>query len=159
MAKKMTVPWELKYKFFRGMLTTLFKGFMLAIRERHGSAEALEIHEQVCKMDGRIKNMTNTLKEVFKIEENDIEAMVKWWDIYWEIAGIEGTWPEVNKTHYRIRITKCPWSTPDPKGISGWSIIYVGMINQALNPKATTERPKGMCAGDPHCEYIVRIEE
>ena len=159
MSKKIGIPWELKYKYVRGMMTTLFKGVMYVIREKFGAATALEIAERFWKYDDRIKNMTITLKDVFKIEGNNIEAIQKWWETYWEITGMEGTWLEVTKTYYKLRITKCPWSIPDPKDISGWSKILVGIINKAINQKATTERPKGMCAGDPHCEYIVRIEE
>ena len=158
-ATKRGLPWEIKYNYVRGMLTTLFKGFMHEIREEYGAAEALKIYERLNQRSNRVKKMGRTLKDVFNIEGSDIDAIMRWWEIFYELVGIEATWLEVTKTYARVKITKCPWSTPDPKDISDWSIINSGMINQALNPKAATERPKGMCAGDPHCEYIFTIEK
>jgi len=76
-APKRGLPWELKYKFVSGMLTTLFKGFMYVIREKFGAATALELAERMWKFDDRLKNMTNTLKDIFNIEGNDIEALMK----------------------------------------------------------------------------------
>jgi len=158
-APKMGLPWELKCKFARGQLTTLFKGVMHLLREKFGAEIALEIAEGFWKYKDRIKNMTNTLKDVFKIEGNDIEAIINWWNIWFEHVGIEATWLEVTKKNARYKVNVCPWSTPDPKDISGWSISFVNIIMKTINPKVTVERPKGMCAGDPYCEYVTKIEE
>ncbi len=155
----MGLPWELKCKFARGQLTTLFKGVLHLLNERFGSVIALEIAEELWKYKDRIKNMTNTLKDVFKIEGNDIEAIVNWWNLWFEHVGIEATWLEVTSKIARWKINVCPWSTPDPEDISGWCVIFCSVIIKTLNPKATIERPKGMCAGDPYCEHVMRIEE
>ena len=159
MAKKMPIPWELKYNYMKGMLTTLFKSVLYEFREKYGAAAALEFVEGVWKREDRVKNMTTTLKEVFKIEGNDIEAIITLWEIFYELVGVEATWLEVTKTYTRIKITKCPWSTPDPKDISDWEMIFNSIISKVINPKVTVERPKAMCAGDPYCEYIHKLEE
>jgi len=158
-ATKRGLPLELKYKFVRGMLTTLFKGFMYAIREKYGAATALELAERMWNFDNRVKNMTHTILKVFNIEGNDIEALMTWWEIFYEHVGVEATWLEVTKTYARIKITKCPWSTPDPKDISGWEKIFNSLITKTINPKVTVERPKSMCAGDSYCEYVWKIED
>ena len=158
-ATKKGLPWELKYKFVRGQMTTLFKGFMYVIREKFGAATALELAERMWKFDDRNKKMTTTLKDVFNIEGNDINTIMTWWEIFYELVGVEATWLEMTKTIARLKITECPWSTPDPKDINGWEIIFNSLITKTINPKATVERPKAMCAGDPYCEYVWRIEE
>ena len=159
MTKEVVIPWELKYKFVQGMLTTLFKGFMYEIREECGAATALKIYESLNKRDDRIKKMTQTLKDVFKIEGNDAETIAQWNEIYSELTGIEGTWTERSKTISRVKVTKCPFKT-EPKDISGWSPNFLAnIVVKTINPKATVERPKAMCAGDPYCEYIYKIEE
>ena len=158
-APKIGLPLELKYKYVRGMMTTLFKGIMYVIREKFGAATALEIAEGFWRYDDRIPKMTRNLKNIFKIEGNDPEAILKWWNLYFEHVGIEATWLEVNKTFIRWKVTECPWSTPDPKDISGWCEIFCNIVDKTINPKAIHERPKGMCAGDPYCEHITRIEE
>jgi len=158
MSKEVVIPWELKYKFVRGMLTTLFKGFMYEIREECGAAITLKIYESLNKRDDRIKNMTHTLKDVFNIEGNDMDTIVKWWKIYWELTGIESTTLELSKTFWRNRITKCPFKT-GYKDISDWDFLLVNIIVKTINPKATYERLKGMCAGDPYCESVWKIKE
>jgi hypothetical protein len=158
MTKEVVIPWELKYKFVRGMLTTLFKGFMYLIREKFGAATALEIHEQINKMDDRIQNMTDTLRNVFNIEGNDAEAITKWYDIFNELIGIEYSVLERSKTIARRRIIKCPWAT-EPKDISDWCFNLQRIIYNSINPKAIIERPIAMCSGDPYCEFITRLEE
>ena len=109
-------------------------------------------------MDDRVKNLTNTLLTIFKLEGNDVETIAKWWDIYGTLCGHEASWLERSETIARGKITKCIWKT-EPKDLSDKCIIISGMINQALNLKATNERLKGMCAGDPYCEYVTKIEE
>ena len=158
MAEKVELPWETKYKFAMGGYAATIKGFLHLIREKYGAEAALERYERFCKEDDRLKNLTNTILNVFKIEGNDCEAMAKWFNIWWELTGIEGTWPELSKTSSRNKVTKCPFKT-DPKDISDWVLTFVDIIGKTINPKATVERPKGMCAGDPYCEYVTKIEE
>ncbi|WP_287584554.1 hypothetical protein [Candidatus Borrarchaeum sp.] len=158
-ALKRGLPWELKCKFAQGQLTTLFKGIMNEIREKYDAVAALEIAEKTWKREDRVKNMVKTLKDVFKIEGNDMEAMNKWWNIYWELTGVEATYLELSETYTKTKITNCPWSTTDPKDICNWCTIYSNIIEKAMNPKATIKRLKGMCAGDQYCEFFTKIEE
>ena len=158
MAKKMAIPWELKYKFALGGWASSLKGFMYAIRKKYGAAAALEMYEMVSKMDGRVKNMTHTLKDVFNIEGNDMEAIEKFWTIYHELTGNDIATLELSKTFYSQRITKCSFKT-EPIDISEWCNIFVDIIAKTLNPKTTFERLKSMCEGDPYCEYVAKLEE
>lgn len=159
MSKKIAIPWELKYKFMKGMLTTVFKGFMYEIREECGAATTLKIYENIQNRDDRIKKTTKTIKDVFKIEGNDIEAIQKWWDIWNELLGNEFTTIELSKTFLKTRLPMgCAWKT-EPKDIKDWFLILSNIITNALNPKAKIERIKGMCDGDSHCEYVTTIEE
>ena len=157
MSKKVVVPWELKYKFVRGMLTTLFKGFMYEIREECGAATTLKIYENLNKRDDRIKNVTKNIKEVFKIEGNDAETIAKWIDIWDELVGVEGNWLERSKTIAGIKVTKCPFKTVY-KDVSDWCRIWQNIVVKTINNKVTSKRPQSMCAGDPYCEYISKIE-
>jgi len=158
MAKKVVIPWELKYDFAIRAYTSGYKGFLYAIREKCGAATTLEIFERVCAMDDRIKNLTNFFKTTFKLEGNHAETIGQWFDIWAELIGQEFTEPERSKTINRERITKCPFKT-EPKDISDWCKIFAGIVNKTINPKATLERSKGMCAGDSYCEFVTRIEE
>ncbi|WP_287584454.1 methanogen output domain 1-containing protein [Candidatus Borrarchaeum sp.] len=159
MAKKMAIPWKFKYEFTMGGWTSNLKAYLYAIREKYGAEAALEIYERVNEMDDRIKNMTNTLKEVFKLEGNNGETFAQWWEVFWEITEMEYIIPERSKTFTRFEVLKCPWTT-EPKDISVWCFLsLVGKIAKTINPQATLERPKAMCAGDPHCEYIFKLEE
>ena len=158
MAKKMVIPWELKYKFAMGGYVSVIKGFLYAIREKYGATAALEIYERVCTMDDRTKKFTNSILEIFKIEGNDAETIEKWYDIYQELNGIEYATLELSKTFLRRKIIKCPWKT-EPRDISDWALIFHGnIVTKTINPKAILERPKAMCVGDPYCEYVWRIE-
>ena len=156
---KRGLPWELKYKYVQGQMTTLFKGFLYAIREEYGADAALKIVEKMWKFKDRVKNMINTFLNVFKIEGNDCEALGEFWDVYFEIHGHEAIILERSKTISRTKITKCPWSSPDPKDISSWCGIWTSTVSESINPKISGKRLKGMCAGDPYCEYIARLEE
>jgi hypothetical protein len=158
MVKKPVIPWELKYDFAMRGYAFAVKGFLYAIREKYSAAPALEIYERFCKMDERIKRLTNTLLTIFKIEGNDIETIEKWYDIWRELCGAEFTWFERSKTSVKQRISKCPFKT-DPKDIKEWDLFFGNIVIKTINPKATIKRPKGMCAGDPYCEFITRIEE
>ena len=73
--------------------------------------------------------------------------------------GIEATWPERSKTIARGIVTNCPW--PMKFGdISDWDLnIFMRQVAKTINPKATVEQPKNMCAGDSYCEFIFKIEE
>ena len=159
MAKKMPIPWELKYNFVKGMVTTLFKSVMYEYRAKHGAAAALEFYEGVWKREDRVKNLTNVIRDVFKIDGNDIEALQTWWKIYNDLLGMHFTILELSKTHSRVRYpTGCAWAT-EPEDISDWCFIFSKIINTTINPNATMERVKGICEGDPYCEYVWRIEE
>jgi len=131
---------------------------MYAIREKYGAAVALEIIERVWKMEDRIKNITNRFLTIFKIEGNDAETIAKWIDIWNEVCGYEYTWLERSKTSSRVKITKCPFKTV-PKDISNYCKPFLNIVGKTINPKATVESPKGMCAGDPYCEFLTKTEE
>ena len=159
MTKKMPIPWELKYNFIKGMLTTFFKGVIYEFRKRFGGVATLEFVESVWKREDRVKKMTTTLKDVFKIEGNNIETLQTWWKIYNELLGMNFTILELSKTHSRVRYpTGCAWVT-EPEDISDWFFIFSNIINTTINPKATMERVKGICEGEPYCEYVWKIEE
>ena len=134
-APKKGIPWELKYKYAMGGWTSVFKGFLYEVREKCGEAEAIEMYERICKRDNRVKNMTNTIKDVFNIEGNDAETIAKWWDIWMEITGQEAIWFERSKTKSRNRITRCPFKTAY-KDISDRCDVFVNIVNKSINPKA-----------------------
>ena len=158
MAKKIGVPLEFKYELTKKAWSSLIKGFLYVVRERHGAAEALACIERLFKMDDRAKNLTNFIKTVFKIEGNDADTMADWFKIYHEILGTESTTLELSKTNYRKKITKCPFQTGH-KDVSDWCNIWSDIVYKTINPKATQERVKSMCAGDPYCEFVIKIEE
>ena len=158
MAKRLVIPWELKYKFLKGGYTSLFKGWLYAVREEYGAEAALRLYEKICKMSDRVKNLTNTLKDIFNIEGNDCETFAKWFDIWDEIMGREVTITERSKTIARKKIITCPFKT-EAKDIGDHCLIMANIVAKTINPKTTLERPKGMCAGDQYCEFVTRIEE
>jgi hypothetical protein len=158
MTKKLVIPWELKYKFAMGAYASGWKGWLYSVREECGAATTLKIFERVQKLDDRIKNFTKTVLKVFKLEGNDAETIAQWWDIWFELCGFEWTWPERSKTITRFKVTKCPFKT-EPTDISSWALIFVNLATKTINPKTSVERPKGMCAGDPYCEYTIKMEE
>ena len=155
---KRGLPCELKYDYAMRAYANIHRAYLYAIREKYGAAAALEIYERTCKMDDRVKRLTNTLLELFKIEGNDAETIGEWWDIFWELTGTEGILLERSKTINRIRITQCPWKI-EVRDVSDWSLSFNNIVSKTINPKATLERPIGMCAGDSYCEYVWRIEE
>ena len=158
MSKKITIPNEFRLEFALTGYTTMLKGFMYVIRERHGAAEALACFKRFFEMDDRMRNATKFLKTVFKIEGNDVETITDWLVVWYEIFGFEYDVLERSKTISRIKITKCPWKT-GYKDVSGWCNIWGDLVYTTINPKATHELTKGMCAGDPYCDFIVKIEE
>ena len=158
MAKKVVLPWELKYDWAIRGYAGIFRGFMYAIREKYGAAAAVEMYERATKMDDRIKRLTLTLLNIFKIEGNDAETIAKFFDTFYALNGTEYTILEQSKTTRRVKVTQCPWKT-EPTDISDWALIYHNIMTKTINSKATLERPKAMCAGDPYCEYVWKIEE
>lgn len=158
MAKKISIPLELKYDFAMRGYASFIAGILHAIREKYGSAEALEMYERALTIGDRIKNLIDTLLTIFKIEGNDAEAIAKWIDIWNELTGIECTWLERSKTINRRKVTKCPWVTA-PRDLSEWFLPFFSIVTKTINPKATLERPKSMCAGDSYCEYVWKLEE
>ena len=158
MTKKMVIPWELKADFRLKGWTSILKGFLYAIREEYGADAALKMYERVSEMGDRHKNLTNTIRTIFKIEGNDAETIAKWFDIWLELCGYEYTILERSKTVTRFKVTKCPFKT-GYEDISDWELIFRNNISKAINPKATVERLKGMCVGDPYCEHVFKIEE
>jgi len=158
MTSKMGIPCEFKYELAMKGWASMLAGFLYVIRDEFDAITSLKLIENLFKRDDRLKNLTNFLKTVFKIEGNDIIAIKKWFDIWYELTGFESTLLEQSETIFRIKITTCPFKT-GYKDISGWCKIWSDIVLKTINPKATFERPKGMCAGDPHCEYIFKLEE
>ena len=158
MAEKVEIPWETKYKFAMGGYSGVAKGFLELIREEYGAAAALKLYEKLVKKDDRIKNLTNTILTAFNLKGNDVETIGKWFDIWLELCGAEYTTLERSKTFNRMKVTMCPFKT-EPKDISDWELIFSNMVVKTINPKATVEQPKTMCAGDPYCEVVHKIEE
>jgi hypothetical protein len=159
LVKKFSIPWELKYKYVKGMLTTVFKGFMYEIRTKFDAATALEIYEMVQKRDKRVENMVNALKDVFNIEGNGIEAISTFLQIWFELTGWEVTWFDQLKTFIRFKCPLgCAWMTK-PEDLSEWFLVISNIFVKSINPKAIIVRHIGMCAGDSSCEYIIKLEE
>jgi len=157
-APKRGLPCEMKYDYAMGGYLGLLKAFLYAIREKYGANAALKVYERTSIMDDREKRFTNKLLKIFKIEGNDAEAVGAWWDIYQELTGIDGIIVEQSKKIDLRKITKCPFKT-DPKDISDRCIIFCNLVTKSINSNATYKRPKALCAGDPYCEFITRIEE
>jgi hypothetical protein len=155
---KRGLPAELKYDYAMGGWTTGARGFLYSLREKYGSAEAVEIFERVYTMDDSVKILTNTIRTHFNLEDNDAETIGEVYDIWDELIGIESTILERSPTINRRKVTKCPFKT-EPKDVSDWNLPFVNMITRTINPDATVERPKAMCDGDPYCEYIWEVEE
>lgn len=158
MVQKLAIPMEFKYELAMRGWNTMLKGFMYVIREEYGATAALKLVEKFFKMDDRLKNLANFIKNVFKIEGNDVETIMKWLDIWFEICGFEYTWLEQSKTLGRNKITKCPFKT-GYKDLSDWCLIWNNIIYETLNPKVTLEAIKQMCAGDPYCEFVTKMKE
>ena len=158
MTKKVVIPWELKYDFAIRSNASVLKGLLYAIRDEYGADASLKLYDKACKMGDRVKKLTNTILTIFKLEGNDAETIGDWWDIWFELVGHEYNVLERSKTINRVRVTKCVWKT-DYKDISEWPLIYMHFVNKTINPKVILERLKGMCAGDPYCEYVWKIEE
>jgi hypothetical protein len=157
-APKRGLPWELIADFRMTAYRNALRGFLYVIREEFGADTALRLYERLCTMDDRIKNLTKTLLKIFQIKGTDAETWAQFWDIWIEICGFQATWLERSKTKSRLKVTKCPFQV-GYKDISGWALIWMNIVNETINPQGIFERPKEMCAGDPYCEYIYKIEE
>ena len=158
MTEKVSIPLLLKHDVTLRAYSSILKGFLYAIREKYGANEALETYVRACTMGDRIKNLTNALIDIFQLKGNDAVTIAKWFEIWFELTAFEYTTPELSKTSSRIKVTKCPFKT-EPQDISDWALVFANIAAKTINPKATLERPKGMCAGDPYCEYVWKIEE
>jgi len=158
MAKKIGIPCEFKYELAMKGWSSMIAGFMYVIRDEFDAATALKLLEKLFKRDDRLKNLVNNIKTIFKIEGNDLEALATWFDVWYELTGIEATWLERSKTINRTKITKCPFKT-GYKDLSDYIYIWIDIVVKTINPKIAYERPKGMCAGDPYCEYVHKLEE
>ena len=154
----MTIPWELKYDFAVKGWASSHRGFLYAVREEYGAADALKIYESVCNIDDRVKNLTIAIRTLFNLEENDAETIGEVLDIWDEFIGTESSVLGRSPTINHRKVTQCPLKT-GYEDISDWSLIYFNIIGKTINSKAALERPRGMCAGDPHCEYIWKLDE
>jgi len=154
----MEIPWEVKYKFAVGGYHAVLKGFLEFVRDEYSGDAALKLYEKFCKENDRIKHLTEIILNAFKLEGNDAETMGKWMETWSELTGIESEWLEQSPTSWRSKVTECPWKTKG-KDISDWSLIFTDIVAKTINPKLTVERPKAMCAGDPYCDYIYKMEE
>ena len=154
----MTIPLELRYEFAKNGWTDAIKVLSLLVREKYGAAAALEIFDMVCNEGDRVKKLTNAIRTIFNLEENDAETLGEVLDIWDEFTGIDSTILERSKTINRRKVTKCPWKTA-PRDLSDWFLPFFSIVTKTINPKATLERPKAMCAGDSYCEYVWKLEE
>ena len=157
-APKRGIPWELKYIYAKGAWISIFKGLLFAIREEYGAAAAIKLAKRLWEREDRVKNMTNTILNVFNIEGNDAETIAKWFDIWFELFGYEYTTLERSKTIDRRKFTKCAFVT-EHKDVSDWDFRFCKIAAETINPKSIFEMPKTMCAGDPYCDFIFRIEK
>ena len=158
MSKKIGIPCEFKYELAMKGWSSMIVAFMYVIRDEFDASTALKLLEKLYKRDNRVKNLIKNIKTIFKIEGNDLEALTKWFEVCDELTGIEATWLERSKTSLRNKITKCPFKT-GYKDLSDYIFIWMNIVLETINPKITFERPKGMCAGDPYCEYVYKLEE
>ena len=97
MATKMGIPCEFKYELAMKGWASMLAGFLYVIRDEFGATTALRLIETLFKRDDRVKNLTNFIKNVFKIEGNDIEAINKWFDIYHELSEPESVLQELHR--------------------------------------------------------------
>jgi len=158
-AEKMPIPMEAKYQFsIGGWADTAHRGWLYALREKYGAAAALENFERVCNEGDRVKMLTTTILTIFNPKGNDAETIGEVLDIWDELIGYESSILERSPTINRRKVIKCPFKT-GYKDISEWNLPFINILTKTINPKATVERPKGLCAGDPNCEFIFTIEE
>jgi hypothetical protein len=157
-APKRRLSFEQKYDFVMSGNEHFFRGWLYAIRAKHGAAAVLDSYAMMCKEGDRIKNMTNALRKIFNLYGNDATTIGELLDVWDEIWKYETTILERTPTINRRIVTKCIWKV-DYKDIGNYAFTIKEIMGKTVNPKAAFERPKGMCVGDPYCEYIWRIEE
>jgi len=157
MAEKLEIPWETKYKFAVGGYHAAITGFLSLISEEFGADATYKLYERFCKENDRIKHLVEIIQNVFKIDGNDLDAVGKWWDIFYELYGTEAQDLEQSTTLTRNKITKCPWKI-EGKGIDDWCMIFSDIVYETINPKATIEKVKGMCNGDSYCEFVSKLK-
>ena len=157
-ARKRGIPLELRYEYAKNAWADAIKALTYEVREKYGAAAALEIFDMVCNEDDRVKKLTNAIRTLFNLEENDAETLGEVIDIWDEFTGIDSTILERSNTINRRKVTKCPWVT-EPRDLSEWFLPFIRIVTKTINPKATLERPKSMCAGDSYCEYVWKLEE
>jgi hypothetical protein len=135
MTRKIGVSLEFKYEIALKGWCSMIAGFLYVIREEFDAATALKLIEKLFKRDDRVKNLTNNLRTIFKIEGNDAKTMLDWFETFHEILGTEYTIPEQSKTIFRQKITKCPFKT-GYKDVSEWCKIWSDIVYKTINPKA-----------------------
>ena len=157
-APKRGIPWDLKYNFAMKGFEDFFRGLMYAIREKYGAAVTLEIFDRWVNDGDRVKDLTNNLRTIFDLKGNDCVTIGEVLDVWDEVCGYESFVIERSPTIYRRKVTKCPW-TVKYKDVGNYAWYFKDQMGKGVNPKATLEMPKKMCAGDSYCDYIWRIEE
>jgi hypothetical protein len=156
-APKRGLPAELKFDYALGGWTDVHKGLLHTLRQKYGAKASLEVFERVCNMNDNVKNLTRAFQTVFNLLGNDCETIGQVLDVWDEFTGTESTILERSKTTNRRKVTSCPWKVGD-NDFSTWFLPFFNIITATINPLATLERPKAMCAGDPYCEYIWKLK-
>ncbi len=151
------IPWEFRYDYAMGGWNSLQQRYLYVIREIYGASAVLDVFEMVCTMEDRVQKLTNAIRTIFNLSGKDCATIGEVFDIWDEFMKIESTLLERSQIINRRKVTKCPWKT-EPRDISAWSLPFFNIVGKTINPKVTVERPKGMCAGDPYCEYIWKLE-
>ena len=158
-APKRGISWDLKYNFAMKGFADFNRGWLYAVREKYGPAAALEIFDMSCKFDNATKGLVQTFQTILKIEGNDCVTIGEVLDVWDEISGYEGNVIlERSPTINRRKVVRCPWLVKY-HDIGNYAWYFKDIMGKTVNPKATLEMPKKMCAGDPYCDYIWRIEE
>jgi hypothetical protein len=118
---------------------------------------------------GRASKVTAMLLEKLKVKERDatvpirmVEAVVPTILPGWKTERIEFS-PERSVGRYTG--TCIMWEVVKELGIQERLPVvricetFMNECSRLVNPKITTRHPKGMCKGDPHCEFVVELEE
>jgi hypothetical protein len=112
----------------------------------------------VLKSGDRVKNVAKLIQKIFNLNGNDCETIGEVLDVWDELCGYESAILERSPTINRRKVTKCPWKVKY-KDIGNYAWYFKDQMGKGVNPKATLELQKKMCAGDSYCDYIWRIEE
>ena len=157
-APKRGLSAELKYNFAMKCFTDFSKGRLYAFREKYGAAATLEIFDMLMRKGDRAQNLTNTIRTIFKLEVNDAETIGEVLDIWDEICGYESFILERSKVINRRKVIRCPFKVKY-HDIGNYAWPMKDIMGKTVNPNSNLEMRKKMCAGDPYCDYIWRIEE